>query len=169
MPATKPTKSGTPGTASRRPPAPVAVSTLDPTNEDDLTRLRFVLLRLGRRLRLESPGGITPTQLSALSVVGSAGAITIGDLAAIESVQPPTMSRIVAALEEDGWVERVADRADRRVSFVRCTPKGERELDRVRAERNAFLAGRLARLSPDEVAAVLGALPSLERMIQDGE
>jgi DNA-binding MarR family transcriptional regulator len=128
-----------------------------------------VLLRLGRRLRQESPGGITPTQLSALSVIGNRGRITIGDLAAVESVQPPTMSRIVAALEEDGWVERTADRADRRVSFVATTAKGDLELERVRAERNAFLASRLGRLDPAEVAAVIAAIPGLEHLLQDGE
>jgi DNA-binding MarR family transcriptional regulator len=128
-----------------------------------------VLLRLGRLLRQESPGGITPTQLSALSVIGNRGRITIGDLAAVESVQPPTMSRIVAALEEDGWVERTADRADRRVSFVATTAKGDLELERVRAERNAFLASRLGRLDPAEVAAVIAAIPGLEHLLQDGE
>lgn len=139
-------------------------------NEDDLTRLRFVLLRLGRRMRHDSgPEGITPTQLSALSVIGRSGSITIGDLAAIESVQPPTMSRIVAALEIDGWVERIADPTDRRVSLVRSTSKGIEELDRVRAERNAFLSDRLARLSPEELESVLLALPSLEQLLKDDD
>ncbi|HEY6532099.1 MAG TPA: MarR family transcriptional regulator [Acidimicrobiales bacterium] len=162
MPATtRPTSTGDSRPSGARP--------VPGADEDDITRLRFVLLRLGRRLRHEGPEGITPTQLSALSVVGSAGSITIGDLAAIEAVQPPTMSRIVAALELDGWVERVADRSDRRVSLVRTTVKGEEELERVRAERNAFLASRLARLTPDERAAVLAALPSLEHMLQEGE
>lgn len=176
MPATtRPPRSGTdpaptastPTDPASRPPAAVG-PTSDPS-EDDVTRLRFVLQRLGRRLRQESPAGITPTQLSALAVVGKAGPITIGDLAAIESVQPPTMSRIVAALEEDGWLERTADRSDRRVSFVATTAKGERELERVRAERNAFLASRLGRLEPDAAAALLAAIPLLESLLQEDE
>jgi len=171
VPAT--TRSPRSSTGSKAPTADRDVSKADiapmAPAEDDITRLRFVLLRLGRRLRQESPAGITPTQLSALSVVGKARRITIGDLAAIESVQPPTMSRIVAALEEDGWVERTTDRTDRRVSFVTATAKGERELERVRAERNAFLASRLGRLEPNDLAAVLAALPSLERLLQDDE
>jgi DNA-binding MarR family transcriptional regulator len=154
-------------TKPRRPgPAGRSTGALD---EDAITRLRFVLLRLSRRLRQESTAGITPSQLSALSIIGGIGPLTIGDLADREQVQPPTMSRIVAALEIDGWVERIADRHDRRVSFVQVTAKGREELTRVRTERNVLLAGRLANLDPDEAAALVAALPALEHLLQDGE
>jgi DNA-binding MarR family transcriptional regulator len=137
--------------------------------DDDITRLRFVLLRLSRRLRQESTAGITPSQLSALSIIGGMGPLTIGELAEVEQVQPPTMSRIVAALEIDGWVERIADRTDRRVSFVQVSPKGREELERVRTERNELLAARLHNLDPDEAATIVAALPALEHLLQDGE
>lgn len=138
-------------------------------DEATASRLRLAVLRLARRLRQESPPGITPSQLSALASIDHLGPLTIGDLAAHENVQPPTISRIVGTLEGDGWVERIGDDADRRVALVRATPKAHRELARIREERNAFLARRLARLDDDELAAVLGALPALERMLQDDD
>jgi len=155
--STKPVRTG----AAGRPTAAL--------DEDDVTRLRFVLLRLSRRLRQESTAGITPSQLSALSIIGGIGPLTIGDLAEREQVQPPTMSRIVAALEIDGWVERAADRTDRRVSLVRVSAKGREELERVRAERNELLGARLASLDPQEMATIVAALPALERLLRDDE
>jgi DNA-binding MarR family transcriptional regulator len=147
---------------------------LPPTSGHDLdeataSRLRLAVMRLARRLRQESPPGITPSQLSALATVDHFGPITIGELAAHENVQPPTISRIVGTLEGDGWVERIADETDRRVALVRATPKAHRELARIRRERNAYLAHRLGRLDDAELRAVLDALPALERMLQDGD
>jgi DNA-binding MarR family transcriptional regulator len=136
-------------------------------DEDAVDRLRMALLRLSRRLRQESPPGITPSQLSALASIAHLGPVTIGDLATHENVQPPSISRIVGALEGEGWVERIADPADRRVALVQLTPGAARELRRIRQERNAYLARRLATLAGDERAAVLAALPALERMLQE--
>ncbi len=144
----------------------------EPTSElddDTASRLRLAVMRLARRLRQESPPGITPSQLSALASVDHLGPITIGDLAAHENVQPPSISRIVGTLEGDGWVERISDESDRRVALVRATPKAHRELARIRQERNAYLARRLALLDPDDLTAVLAALPALEKMLRDGE
>ena len=135
-------------------------------DEEIAGRLRLAVMRLARRLRQESPEGLTASQLSALSVVNGAGPLTIGELAAHEGVQPPTMSRIVEALDRDGWVERIADPSDRRVARVRVTRKAERQLARVRAERNAYLAERLADLGGDERAAVIAALPALEKLLR---
>ena len=130
-------------------------------------RLRLAVMRLARRLRQESPPGITPTQLSALSVLSAVGPVTIGELAGLENVQQPTMSRIVDALAAGEWVERVADDADRRVTRVVVTPKAERELARIRAERNAYLAARLALLSAEEQRAIEAALPALEQLLKE--
>lgn len=138
------------------------------TDHDETAgRLRLSVMRLARRLRQESPPGITPTQLSALSVLSGVGAVTIGELAALENVQQPTMSRIVDALEAGGWVERVADGADRRVTRLAITEKAERELARIRSERNAYLAARLAALDERERAALVAALPALEKLLAD--
>ncbi len=144
-------------------PAPAAL--------DDATasRLRLAVLRLARRLRQESPPGITPSQLSALASIDHLGPVAIGDLAAHENVQPPTISRIVGTLEGDGWVERIADASDRRVALVRATPKAHRELARIRRDRNVYLARRLASLEPEEVETVLRALPALEKILLEDD
>jgi DNA-binding MarR family transcriptional regulator len=147
--------------------APGKVAATSPRSADDESagQLGLAVMRLARRLRQETPPGITPTQLSALAVIGHAGPIAMAELAAIESVQPPTMSRIVAALEEGGWVEREADRTDRRVTLVRATPKAKAELARVRSERNAYLARKLNALEAADAAAVIAAIPALERLL----
>jgi DNA-binding MarR family transcriptional regulator len=150
----------TPATPAERPAG---------VDEETITRLRLAVLRLGRRLRQESTPGITPSQLSALASIDRLGPVTIGDLAAHENVQPPTISRIVGALEGEGWVERIADESDRRVALVQATPKARREMNRARAERNAYLARRLATLDGPELEAVLAALPVLERILQEDE
>ncbi len=136
-------------------------------DEEIAGRLRLAVMRLARRLRQESPPGITPTQLSALSVLSGVGPVTIGELANLENVQQPTMSRIVDALAAGEWVERVADEADRRVTRVVVTPKAERELARIRVERNAYLAARLALLDADENEAIMAALPAIEKLLKD--
>jgi len=151
------------------PPTHRRTESASELDDDTASRLRLAVMRLARRLRQESPPGITPSQLSALASVDHLGPITIGDLAAHENVQPPSISRIVGTLEGDGWVERIGDDSDRRVALVRATPKAHRELARIRQERNAYLARRLALLDPEDLIAVLAALPALEKMLRDGE
>ena len=138
-----------------------------PELDETAGRLRLAVMRLARRLRQESPPGITPTQLSALSVLAGVGPVTIGELAGLENVQQPTMSRIVDALAAGEWVERVADEVDRRVTRVVVTAKAERELARIRVERNAYLAARLMLLDEGERAAVVAALPAIEKLLRD--
>src|ERR671931_1645249 len=80
-----------------------------------------------RHVRREDPAtGVPPAQLSALSVLVFGGPRTLGELAAAEQVRPPTMTRIVQALEENGLVRRDADPHDGRVARVRATAKGRR-------------------------------------------
>ncbi len=154
-------------TTTARPPTPAPPSA-PALGDDELTRLRLAVLRLARRLRQEHAGDLTPSQLSALSCVEREGPLSLRDLAEMERVQPPSISRIVGSLEGEGWVERVADAADRRVVLVSATAKARRELDRIRRERNAWLAGRLAELPAGEQRAVLDALDGLEHLM-DGQ
>src|SRR5580704_13540793 len=102
------------------------------TQEEVAGRLRSAVNRLQRRLRQESLGGLSPAQASALGSVHRHGNPTLGELAAIEQVQPPTITRIVAGLAEAGMVSRVADANDRRSARVRATPAGERALEQIR-------------------------------------
>ena len=77
------------------------------------------------------------------------------------------MTRIVARLEEEGYATRQVDPADRRVARVSITPTGRRFLERSRSRKEAFLAQRVARLSPSEQATLARALPVLERLLED--
>src|SRR5438552_1498803 len=112
-----------------------------PRDSSEVTsRLRMVVARLSRRLRQEANEGATPSQLAALATVERHGPITLGDLAGHERVRPPTMTRIVAGLEETQLVRREIDATDRRVARVTITPEGSRLLARSRTRKDAFLA-----------------------------
>src|SRR5690349_3561821 len=124
------------------------------------TRLRLAVGRLERRLRQQTDE-VTASQLSALSTVARLGPITIGDLSAAERVKPPSMTRIVAALEGLGLIHREVDERDRRVARVRVAPSGEAVLDRTRRRKNAYLAVRLENLDPEKRAVLADALPLL--------
>lgn len=129
----------------------------------------MVLLRLGRRLRQQVHAGITPSQLSALAAIANHGPLTLGELATVENVRPPSISRIVGALEAEGFVERSLDAHDRRLAVVRVTKKGERELSQIRSERDAWLRQRLDGLSARDRERLVAALPVLESLLTDEE
>jgi DNA-binding MarR family transcriptional regulator len=137
------------------------------THEEVAGRLRRAINRLQRRLRQESLGGLSPAQASALGSVNRLGTPTLGELAAIEQVQPPSMTRIVANLADAGMVTREADPADRRSVRVRVTPVGEVALEHMRTAKNAFLLRRLAELGPDEQGQVGEAVALLEHILED--
>jgi DNA-binding MarR family transcriptional regulator len=127
-------------------------------------RLRLGVTRLARRLRQEAEAGITPSMLSALSSAERRGPLTMRDLCAAEQVQPPTMTRIVAALVEAGLVVREADEVDGRVAWVRVTPEGRRLLERSRRRKEAYLAKALRVLDPRELEHLETAAGVLERL-----
>ena len=132
------------------------------------SRLRLGVTRLARRLRQEAEPGITPSLLVTLSTIERAGAMTIGELSTVEQVQPPTMTRFVAALVETGLVVREPDPADRRVAWVRATPEGVKLLQRSRKRKDAYLTRRLRDLEPREVAVLDEAADILERLVSGG-
>ncbi|MDQ1438850.1 MAG: hypothetical protein QOK43_2479 [Acidimicrobiaceae bacterium] len=132
------------------------------------SRLRLAVARMARQLRQQTPEGeVTVSMLSALSSVERLGLVSLGELAAVERVQPPSMTRIITRLDDLGLVARETDAADRRVARVRVTPEGTRFLQRNRTRRNAFLAARLRTLAPDDVAALEAALPVIEKLLED--
>jgi DNA-binding MarR family transcriptional regulator len=132
------------------------------------SRLRLAVTRLARVLRQQtSDGDVTVSMLSALASVERLGLVSLGELAAVERVQPPSMTRIVGHLDDAGLVVRETDAADRRIARVRATPEGVRLLERNRKRRNAYLADRLRTLSASDLAALDAALPVLERLLED--
>jgi DNA-binding MarR family transcriptional regulator len=131
------------------------------------SRLRLAVTRLGRRLRGQLAGDVSPSQLSALASIGRVGPLTLGELSAVERVKPPTMTRIVAALEDLGLVTRTVDRNDRRVARVATTADGRRFIERSRRTKDAYLAARLHQLDPDDRAALERATTVLERLLDE--
>jgi DNA-binding MarR family transcriptional regulator len=131
------------------------------------SRLRLAVTRMARRLRTQIPGGLTPSQLATLSSVERLGPLTLGELSNAERVKPPTMTKIVAWLEDQELVTRAVDPNDRRVARVDATDEGRRFLDRTRRQKDAYLAGRLRGLEPDDRAALERAAAVLERLLEE--
>src|SRR6266513_3040203 len=106
------------------------------------SRLRLSVTRLARRLRQQAgfEAEVTPSQLATLSSVERLGPITLGDQAAVERVQPPTMTRIVSGLEEAGLVSRHVDDHDRRIARVKTTVAGRKFLERTRSRKDLYLS-----------------------------
>ena len=136
---------------------------------DLAARLRLAITRLARRLRQQAEGEVTPSQLSALSSVDRLGPITLGELATVERVQPPSMTRIVTGLEEAGLVVRKVDERDRRVARVETTVAGQRFLERSRGRKNAYLAARIRTMSAEDRAVLARAAALLEHLLEGEE
>lgn len=142
--------------------------TIDPVAVAD--ELRPVLLRVGRELRREArPAGASPEQVTLLVSIKYTPGIGIRELAARERVSPPAMTTRVDRLERDGLVERRPSEEDRRRVGITLTDEGQRLLRRVRSRRTAWLAQRLGRLSPAELAAVEAAVLPLSQLLREGE
>jgi DNA-binding MarR family transcriptional regulator len=132
-------------------------------------RLKLAVGRLVRQLRRSGPATtIGPGSLSALATLHHCGPMRLGDLATREAVAPPTLSRIVAALEEAGYVERASDPRDRRAVQVRVTAAGAAVVLGVGEARTGELVARVRGLNPEELATLTAALPVLEALTSDG-
>jgi DNA-binding MarR family transcriptional regulator len=138
-----------------------------PASPDDLpARLHSAALHLLRRLAQEDRAtGVSAPRLSALSVLVFGGPRTIGSLATIEGVTPPSMTRLVAAMTADGLVERFPDDEDRRIVRVAATDRGRALLLEGRDRRVATLAGMLEPLTPKERRRLATAASLIERML----
>src|SRR5258708_6907075 len=133
---------------------------------DTAPRLRLVVARIARQLRqhVDAPADLSTSLVSALATIGRVGSLTLGELAAAERVQPPSMTRIIASLERRGLVTRQVDARDRRVVRVEATTAGRKVLQSGRTRKNALLAQRMRELTPAEIEPLQAALPVLERL-----
>jgi DNA-binding MarR family transcriptional regulator len=133
--------------------------------------LRISVSRLARRLRAERLAkglepGLSDTQLAALASLERHSAMTPGELADHEKVQPPSMTRVIAALEELGLVLRAPHATDRRQVVLTVTARGREVVQQARRLREEWLAQRLRELTPQERAALRAAAPILEKLSQ---
>ena len=130
----------------------------------------MAIVRTARRLRQEAAaetGGLTPTATAALATIERHGPLTPSELAEIERVKRPTVTRTLGCLERAGLVERTPDPADGRSSLVAINAAGRERLRRLRGRKNAYLARRMRELSADEVETLERAAEILERMRED--
>ena len=127
--------------------------------------LHSTAIRLLRTLRrVDELSGLTAPRLSALSVIVFNGLITLGKLADAEQVRPPTMTRIVNALEEEGLVVKAQDPADGRLIRIAATTKGKRVLIQGRARRVQSLTEQIRRLEKVEQENLSAALVTIHEL-----
>lgn len=141
-------------------------------SEEDTARLYLAVGRLSRSLRRIGGGSeeLGHGAVSALTTLVRKGPLRLGDLAAKEGVAPPTLSRVVAALVDGGFVRREPDPNDGRAFLVTATEEGERIISGVSSTRLLALQRRIDRLPAEQWQAVVNALPALEALVaQDPE
>lgn len=130
-------------------------------------RLHSAAIHLLRRIRrTDEATGLSPARLSLLSVLVFGGPATISELAHIEQVSVPSMSRLVAALEADALVERATDPNDRRLVFVGATKQGASLMLKARRDRVDHLARRLQELPVADLARLAQAAEIMERVFE---
>jgi DNA-binding MarR family transcriptional regulator len=148
---------------------PTDVAKLVRTDSGLSSALRMSVMRLARRLRAERDPSLdlSLNQLSVLGILYRQGSLTVGELAALERVQPPSMTRTVHCLAEIGLVERRRNAADGRQVVVALADAGRRLVAEDRIRRDAWLVRRLRALTPEERDALRAAAPILERLAQE--
>ena len=135
------------------------------TRSEIAALLQAQFARLTRQLRtMELPHGITPERLSALSVIEKRGPISVTALADNEMVRPATMSRMVSALVQEGFVKRSEDKNDGRGVLVSATSKGRRTFQRAQELRLQHFADVLSSLEDDQLAAMRNLTTALDRL-----
>ena len=137
--------------------------------EDVADRLHSAAIHLLRRLRhSDKASGVSAARLSALSVLVFGGPCTLGALADAEQVRPPTMTRLVQALEAEGYIRRAPDPHDRRAVRLEATPKARRLLEKGRQRRIDAILALMSQLKRDDVRT-LGRAASLMESMAGGE
>jgi DNA-binding MarR family transcriptional regulator len=132
--------------------------------EELADRLHSTAIHLLRQVRVQdSATGLAPARLSALSVLVFGGAMSLNELARAEQVRPPTMSRIVDALESEGLIRRTVNQQDRRAVVLEATEKGAAILWQGRKRRVKFLAKHLSRLSEQERKQINDAIKAIQK------
>jgi DNA-binding MarR family transcriptional regulator len=138
-----------------------------PGLDDAVPRLSLALGRLTRILRRGTPSGLGPGSLSALATLVRSGPMRLGDLAAREGIAPPTLTRIVASLEDAGYVRKEPDPDDGRAVRVQATPSADDLISGAGSHRVSTLRARMDALTPDDLEILLRAVPVIEALAAD--
>jgi DNA-binding MarR family transcriptional regulator len=142
----------------------------DTSLTDSAAKLRMAIVRTSRRLRQEAASetaGLTPTSVAALATIDRHGPLTPSEVARIERVKRPTVTRTLGCLEREGLIERTPDPADGRSALVAVNAAGRERLRRLRGRKNAYLARRMRDLPAADVETLERAAEILDRMRED--
>ncbi len=139
------------------------------TTNELAARFRFALIPLVRQLRQQNGPDLTASQASALASVLHHGPVTVGELAELERVSSPMITKIAKGLTAQGLLTRTPDTDDRRVTRLDLTERGRVTLEDNRTRKDAWLAQRLADLDPTERAVLEAAIPILEAITEGRE
>jgi DNA-binding MarR family transcriptional regulator len=139
---------------------------------DSAARLRLGIVRTARRLRQEAAAeasGLTPTSTAALATIERHGPLTPSELAKLERVQRPTVTRTLSCLDREGLIERTPDPADGRSALVSVNATGRERLRRLRGRKNAYLARRMRDMPAADVEVLERAAEILEGMLESDD
>ena len=142
-------------------------STLSPSSSALASRLRLAVVRTARRLRQEAGADLSPSLSSALASIDRHGPLTPSELAARESVRRPTVTRVLARLQEMGLVVRTADVNDGRSCLIAISPAGHEVMEELRTRKDAYLARRLDELTGEDRVVLDRAAGILERVLEE--
>jgi DNA-binding MarR family transcriptional regulator len=147
----------------------MATRTTDTSITDTASQLRDAIVRTSRQLRQEAAteADLSPATTAALATINRSGPLTPSELAELERVKRPTMTRTLACLEREGLIERTPEPADGRSFVVVVNEVGRERLARLRRRKSAYLARRLRKLDPEDLATIARAAELLERMRED--
>ena len=135
--------------------------------EEVAFELHSAMLHMMRRVRREDEAfGLSAPRMSALSCVAFGTPRTLGQLAAMEQVTTPTMTRLVDRLEAHDLVTRRGDERDRRIVWIHATARGRRVIEEGRRRRVAFLVSRLRELPASELQVLASASEVLHRIYE---
>ena len=141
--------------------------TLSPRQEGAVPEVRVAVMRLARRLRNErAQDGLTPSQMAVVGTLFRDGPKSPRELADIERVQPPSMTRIIAALVKGGWVTKQPHPSDRRQVTIAVTDQATEWVSADRQRRDLWLSERLNQLPPAQREQLFAAIPLLNQLAQ---
>ena len=137
------------------------------TTNETAARLRRAVTRLNRRLRYSSLGGISPAQASMLATVETLTNPSLGDLAAAEQIQPPSVTRLVRSMSLAGLIACSPDPDDRRCTRVEVTAQGRKEINAIRRRKTEFLERKLMALSEHDRRRAEEMVAFLELLLEE--